>query len=247
MLKRTSVLALTLAMTALAGCGNLPGSTMPGIGTESDVSILGRVTHLGQAPGQDLTLGLKRFDGANYQKVGITTRTNRQGDYQFKALTAGKYQVFYDDQGEIVDSADVNTVGAYVDAAVQVVDVGMGSAPNVSFDVGWDLSPTIKPNATFRANASDRFSFSSKYGDYGSEYQILVADASKSSVWSSAWTKTTSFAWNGNRGSETNSPTGSYSGTGTHYYQVKFRTPGTKFGGEGSYGQTKWIPFSLVR
>ena len=245
MLKRTSALALTLAMTALAGCGSLPGSTAPGTGTSA--SILGRVTHLGQAPGQELTLGLKRFDGATFQKVGITTRSNRQGDYQFQTLSSGKYQVFYDDQGEVVASADVNTVGAYVDAAVQVVDVGSGAAPNVSFDVGWDLSPTIKPNGTFRPSASDRFSFSSKYGDPGVEYQVLVADANKSSVWSSAWTQSTSFAWNGNRGSETNSPTGSYSGSGAHYYQVKFRAPGSKFGGEGSYGQTKWIPFSVVR
>ncbi|MNK45295.1 hypothetical protein D3C87_640530 [compost metagenome] len=247
MFKRTSVLALTLAMTALAGCGDLPGSMTPGTGTGSNVSLLGRVTHLGQAPGQELSLGLKRFDGANFQKIGVTTRSTRQGDYQFQSLDSGKYQVFYDDQGEVVDSADVNTVGAYVDAAVQVVEIGMGAAPNVSFDVGWDLSPTIKPNATFRANASDRFSFSSKYGDTGVEYQILVADSGKSSVWSSAWTQSTSFSWNGNRGSETNAPTSAYTGTGSHYYQVKFRTPGTKFGGEGSYGQTKWIPFSLSR
>lgn len=245
MLKRSSALALTLAIAALSGCGSLPGATSPGTGDVT--SLLGRVTHLGQAPGQELQLGLKRFDGATYQKVGISTRSNRQGDYAFKSLTAGKYQVFYDDQGEVVTSADVNTVGAYVDAAVQVVDVGAGAAPNVSFDVGWDLSPTIKPNAIFKANSADRFSFSSKYGDSGSEYQILVSDANKASVWSSAWTPSTSFTWNGNRGSETNSPTSSYSGTGTHHYQVKFRTPGTKFGGEGSYGQTKWIPFTLVR
>lgn len=245
MLKHTSVLALTLAMTALSGCGELPGSLSPG--TSPETSISGRVTHLGQAPGQELILGLKRYDGASYQKVGLTARSNRQGEYRFESLTPGKYQVFYDDQGEVVTSADVNTVGAYVDAAVRVVEVGLGGAPSVNFDVGWDFSPTIKPNATFRASSSDRFSFSSKYGDAGAEYQILVSDANKSSVWSSAWSATTSFAWNGNRGTETNSPTGSYTGSGAHYYQVKFRQPGTTFGGEGPYGQTKWIPFSLTR
>ena len=245
MLKRTSGLALTLALTALAGCGTLPGSTAPG--TSPNASISGRVTHLGQAPNQDLTLGLKRYDGSSYQKLGLTTRTSRQGDYHFESLSPGKYQVFYDDLGEVVESADVNTVGAYVDAAVQVVEVGFGSVPNVSFDVGWDLSPTIKPNATFRPASADRFSFSSKYGDAGAEYQILVANSTKSSVWSSAWTSSSSFGWNGNKGTETNSPTGAYSGTGAHYYQVKFRKAGTTFGGEGSYGQTKWIPFSLVR
>ncbi len=245
MLKHLSVLTLTLAMTALSGCGNLPLST--GTGAGDNTSLLGRVTHLGKDPGQDLTLGLKRYDGATFQKTGISTRSNRQGDYRFESLSPGKYQVFYDDQGEVVESADVNTVGAYVDAAVQVATVGSGSAPNVNFDVGWDLSPTIKPNGSFRPGSADRFSFSSKYGDAGAEYQILVADTNKSSVWSSAWTTSSSFGWNGNRGSETNSPTGSYSGTGSHFYQVKFRTSGTKFGGEGSYGQTKWIPFTLVR
>lgn len=244
MLKRTSALALTLAVTALAGCGDLPGGTWP---QTQDVSISGRVTHLGQDPGQELLLGLKRFDGSGYQKIGVSTKSNRQGEYRFTSLTPGKYQVFYDDQGEIVMDADVNTVGAYVDAAVQVVNVGLGSAPEVRFDVGWDLSPTIKPNASFHPGSSDRFSFSSKYGDYGSEYQILVADANMTSVWSSAWTSTTSFAWNGRRGTETNSPSSSYGGTGTHFYLIKFRSPGSAFGGEGSYGQTKWIPFELVR
>lgn len=245
MFMRLTGLTMTLSLAVLAGCGSLPGATGPG--TSPDASLTGRVTHLGKAPNQEVPLGLKRFDGSTYQKLALTTRSNRQGDYSFTALTPGKYQVFYDDQGEVVESADVNTVGAYVDAAVQVVEVGFGTPPHVSFDVGWDLAPTIKPNGTFRPSSADRFSFSSKYGASGVEYQILVANANKSSIWSSAWTASSSFAWNGNQGSQTNSPTGAYSGTGTHYYQVKFRKPGTTFGGEGAYGQTKWIPFSLVR
>lgn len=249
MRKRTSVLALTLAMSALAGCGSLPNTMLPDTGSHpgSSAGISGRVTHLGKAPGEEVLLALKRFDGASFQKVGVTTKSNRQGDFTFQALTPGKYQVYYDDQGEVVTSADVNTVGAYVDAAVQVVDLSWGSAPYVTFDVGWDLSPTIKPYGTFRPGTSDRFSFSAKYGDPGVEYQVLVVDSNKSSVWSSAWTPSTSFAWNGNKGTETNSPTGAYGGTGTHYYLVKFREAGSTFGGQGSYGQTKWIPFTVVR
>lgn len=245
MYKRMPAIALTLTAAALAGCGNLPGTTTPGGAT--DASITGRVTHLGMAPGQALNLSLKRFDGAVYQKIGTSTKTTNNGDFDFRALPSGKYQVFYDDQGEVVMDRDVNTVGAYVDAAVQVVELAAGSTPLVNFDVGWSLSPTIGPNGSYRVGSADRFSFSTKYGDESAEYQILVADSARSAVWSSAWGKTTSFAWNGNRGSETNSPSLSYGGSGDHFYQVKFRSPGTKFGGEGSYGQTKWIPFKVVR
>lgn len=245
MFRKASVLvAATFAMTLL-GCGQLPGTTTPP--SAQDAQIRGRVTHLGKDPGAALSLALKRYDGATYQKIGTSTKSDNQGNYAFSALTPGKYQVFYDDGGEVVTAADVNTVGAYVDASVQVVEVGAGASATSNFDVGWDLSPTIKPADTYRIGGADRFSFSSKYGTSGIEYQILVADSAKSSVWSSAWASTTSFSWNGNRGDTTASPTTSYGGTGDHFYQVKFRKSGTVFGKEGYYGQTKWIPFKVAR
>ncbi|HEY9900711.1 MAG TPA: hypothetical protein V6D00_16145 [Pantanalinema sp.] len=245
MFKKASALVLTVSALGLVGCGALPGTTTPP--SAKDAQINGRVTHLGKDPGQELTLSLKRFDGSSFQRLGTSTRSDRQGQYAFSGLSAGKYQVFYDDQGEVVDAADVNTVGAYVDASVQVVEIGANGSATSNFDVGWQLSPTIKPNDALRVGGSDRFSFSSKYGDSDAEYQVLVADGAKRSVWSSAWTKSTSFAWNGNGGSETNSPTQAYAGTGAHFYQVKFRKAATTFGGDGYYGQTKWIPFSVTR
>jgi hypothetical protein len=243
------VLGTTVALV-LAGCGitpgTLPGSTGPGAGT-APAQISGHITHLGGAPGQALTLSLKRYDGANYQRIGVSTKTDNQGNYSFSNLSPGRYQVFYDDQGQVVQDADVNTVGAYVDAAVQVVDVSAGGTGTDNFDIGWSFTPTIRPNATYHLNSADSFSFSTKFGAQDSEYQILVADGNKSAVWSSGWTQGTSFTWNGNRGSETDQPTGAYTGSGLHYYQVKFRKLGTDFGGDGYYGQTKWVPFQLVR
>ncbi|HEY9854376.1 MAG TPA: hypothetical protein V6D05_01475 [Stenomitos sp.] len=245
MFRKASAIVAAAFAVSLVGCGQLPGTTTPP--TAQDAQIRGRVTHLGKDPGQALTLALKRFDGSVYQKIGTSTKSDNAGNYGFSSLTPGKYQVFYDDGGEIVTAADVNTVGAYVDASVQVVDVGSGASATSNFDVGWDLSPTIKPNDTYRVGSADRFSFSSKYGVSNLEYQILVADSNRSSVWSSAWGSTTSFAWNGNRGDTTNSPSTTYGGTGSHYYQVKFRKIGTVFGKDGYYGQTKWIPFTLAR
>lgn len=242
--KASAIVAAAFAIS-LVGCGQLPGTTTPP--SAQDAQIRGRVSHLGKDPGQALALSLKRYDGANYTKIGTSTKSDNQGNYAFASLTPGKYQVFYDDGGEVVEAADVNTVGAYVDASVQVVEVGSGGSATSNFDIGWELSPTIRPNDTYRVGSADRFSFSSKYATSGIEYQVLVADSSKSSVWSSAWTNSTSFSWNGNRGDSTNSPTTSYGGVGSHYYQVKFRKTGTVFGKEGYYGQTKWIPFTVAR
>lgn len=246
MFKPVATLTGAVLAISLVGCGKLPGMTTPPSGVQN-ASISGRITHLGQAPGQALQLSLKRFDGSTYQRLGTSAKSDDQGQYAFSNLDPGKYQVFYDDQGEVVQNADVNTVGAYVDAAVQVVDVSAGGKATSNFDVGWDFSPTIKPNDTFTVGGSDRLSFSTKYGAASAEYQVLVADSNKRAVWSSAWTNSTSFDWNGNRGSETNDPQDRYTGTGAHYYLVKFRKPGTVFGGDGYYGQTKWIPFKVVR
>lgn len=75
-------------------------------------------------------------------------------------------------------------------------------------------------------------------------YQLAVADASKSIKFSSAWATATSRTWNGKAGSETDSPAGSVM-AGPAYYQIKFRKAGTAYGGEGYYGQTKWVPITI--
>lgn len=235
-------IATAASVTALAGCPTtgLP----PGTGTGA-AAVSGRVTFNGGNPGQALTLGLKKFDGSAWQKLNRTTTTDNSGNYAFTGtdLTAGRYQVFYDDQGSVVTDPTTNTVGIYNSAGSEVT---AAASATIGFDVGWAFSPSITPNSTFSIGTST-FGFAANSNAPGAEYQIAVGDAAKSVKWSSAWASTTSFAWNGNEGSETNTPTGTARPEGAHFYLVKFRKAGTTFGGEGFYGQTKWVPFTLDR
>lgn len=234
-----ALMALT-AVSLAPGCGNLPGATTPPAGGVP--SIGGRITFKGGNPGQALALSLKKFDGSAWQRQSNTTTTDINGNYTFNSLNNGRYQVFYDDQGQVVTDPQVNTVGVYVSTGV---DVASGSTATSNFDVSWPFNPSIAPNAAFTVGTST-FGFAANGNAPGAEYQVLVGDSNKSAVWSSAWASTTSFGWNGNRGTETNSPTGAKEGSGTHFYQVKFRKAGTVYGGDGYYGQTKWVPFTLT-
>ncbi|MBO9539403.1 hypothetical protein J7643_02285 [bacterium] len=233
---------LGIAVTGAAVIGTLAGcpTGVPSVTPGSQI-VSGRVTFGGGNPGQDLTIGLKKFDGSAYQKLSQTTKTDTSGNYAFTdtSLTSGKYQAFYDDGGQEVTDATVNTVGVYVSEAKD-------SPATINFDVQWAFSPSVTPNAVFTVGTST-FGFAANTHAPGAEYQVAVADANKSVKWSSAWANTTSFSWNGKEGSETNTPTGADRPTGKHYYQIKFRKAGTTFGGAGFYGQTKWVPFTLAR
>lgn len=234
-------IAAAVSVTALAGCPTMiPPGTVPGA-----APISGRITFNGGNPGQALTLGLKKFDGSAWQKLSRTTTTDNSGNYSFTGtdITAGRYQVFYDDQGTTVTDPTVNTVGIYNS---QGADVTSGASASIGFDVGWTFSPSIAPNATFTVGTST-FGFAANTNAPGAEYQVAVGDANKSVRWSSAWATTTSFSWNGKEGSETNAPTGADRPAGAHFYLIKFRKAGTAFGGDGFYGQTKWVPFTLAR
>lgn len=237
--KLSLALLATAILTPTPGCGNLPGATTPPTGQTPSLS--GRVSFKGGDPGQALALSLKKFDGASWQRQSTSTTSDTKGNFAFSSLNNGRYQVFYDDGGQVITDPLINTVGAYVSTGI---DVASGSTANSNFDVAWPFNPSIAPNGTFTVGTST-FGFAANSNTPGAEYQVLVADSNKSAVWSSAWGATTSFGWNGNRGSETLSPTGSKVSSGSHFYQVKFRKAGTSFGGDGFYGQTKWVPFTL--
>ncbi|HEY9854191.1 MAG TPA: hypothetical protein V6D05_00550, partial [Stenomitos sp.] len=239
----------TLTVVALAGCPNmLPTSTTdnqsPAPSTQPLSLVSGRITFDGGEPGAALTLGLKKFNGSTFDKLTVTTTTDTKGNYAFTdtSLTAGKYQVFYDDGGQVMSAADVNTVGAYISAAV---DASASATQSVNFDVKWLISPTITPGATYQVGTSS-FGWAANTNAPNAEYQVLVADAASSSVFSSAFKTRTSLDWNGKRSSandtDKDTPTGSALATGKYYYQIKFQKAGTTFLGQGFYGQTKWIP-----
>lgn len=228
---------------ALYGCAQLPFSTTP---PAQQDQISGRATFDNKDPGNSLLLGLKRYDGAKYAKLVNQASTDNTGKYGFAGLTDGKYQVFYDDQGQDVTDPTVNTVGVYNTEAVTIASGSANTATvSVNFDVAWPFAPTIKPNDTFTVPST--FGFTGIPAHTDAEYQILVADANKAAVWSSVFGTSKTITWNGKRGSEIATPTTNYTGVGRHYYLIKFRKPGTTWGNEGYYGQTKWVPFTVAR
>ncbi|HBN09862.1 MAG TPA: hypothetical protein DD435_14860 [Cyanobacteria bacterium UBA8530] len=229
-----------LGMGLLSGCPT-SGTTTPDVPTAS--SLKGKVMFQGTGK-SGLTVRLKRYDGANWATIDTTSTTANDGSYSFKDLANGNYQAFYDDKGEVVSAADVNTAGAYVTDPKEVSST-QGSTPTIDFDVYWPVNPNPTPNAAFNVNQS--FSWAPNPNASGAEYQVLVADSGKSGLWSSGWSSANSVAWNGNRGTETNSPTGTEVAGGSYFYQIKFRKAGGTYGGGNFYGQTKWIPFTFSR
>ncbi|MNX15103.1 hypothetical protein D3C86_449450 [compost metagenome] len=235
-----------VALGILVACGALP----PGI-TPGNESLAGRVTFNNQAPPQRLTVRLRNdIGGGTFSPVVATTaQTNANGDFAFQSLGEGTYQPYWDDEGQITSDPGVNTAGIAAPDAVRVTS-NQTSAPNVTFDVAWPVNPNPTVNGAISLPYS--FSWAPKPNLPGSaEYQVLVTQFNKSAgtrgaaVWSSGWNSGNSVSWNGNAGTETNSPTGARSAAGDYVYQVKYRKTGGSFGGGNFFGQTKWIPFRI--
>lgn len=246
-LKRLSVrIGLPLTLGFLVACGALP----PGI-TPGNESLTGRVTFNNQAPPERLTVRLRNdLGGGTFSPVvGTTAQTNANGDFAFQSLSEGTYQPYWDDEGQITTDPGVNTAGVAAPDAVKVT-TNQGSAPSVNFDVAWPVNPNPTVNGSI--SLPYNFGWAPKPNLPGAaQYQVLVTSYNPStrlrgaSVWSSAWISGNSVSWNGNQGSETNSPTGARIGAGDYVYQVKYRKSGGTFGGGNFYGQTKWIPFKV--
>lgn len=235
------------ALLAAVGCTTLPNQMITPTPSPSATTyqLSGRITFKSGDPGQALTLKLKKYDGAAWQKLDTPViTTNASGSYGVNSLAAGKYQVYYDDQGTTVTDPTVNTTGVYVSPAF---DLTASSNTTVSFDVAWPFSPSIAPYATY-AIGSSSFGWAANTNTPGAEYQVLVADSASASVWSSTFATATSASWDGVRtatGTGATSAVGQQVPSGKYYYLIKFQKPGTTFGGEGYYGQTKWVPFNI--
>jgi hypothetical protein len=236
--------ASSIALVAIAGCP--VGTLIPGITPSATPGpITGKVNFNGGNTGQQLTLGLKKFDGQNWNKTGITVLTDSNGNYTFptnSAITPGQYQVFYDDGGQVVTSASVNTDGVFV---TDPQTLAQGGTLTFNFDVYWPFNPSPAPSGTFtRGTSTFGFSANPEVSTSTTQYQVLVANAASASIWSSAWSSQAGgVQWNGNAGSGAN-PGGTAEPAGLHYYLVKFSNGGN-FGGSNYYGQTKWVPFTL--
>jgi hypothetical protein len=194
--------------------------------TRDEAALKPSILKLGAPFDGGLSLHLKRLEGGNYVPVDTSEYSYRIGygsessTTYFAALATGQYQV------------------------TRSIAIAAGDPTPLTFDVGWEVNPGIKANALFTSGQS-AFTFAPKHDAENAEYQILVADYNKQSIWSSTWSGVRSIAWNGMRGDSTDEPTTPYAGAGLHYYQIKFREAGSTFGGSGYYGSTGWIPFYL--
>ncbi|HBN09861.1 MAG TPA: hypothetical protein DD435_14855 [Cyanobacteria bacterium UBA8530] len=232
-----------MGLGLMAGCpATTPTATTPETPT---VSAFKGTIKFGGETKSGLTLGLKQKSGTDtWQRLTTTTTSASNGTYSFKDLANGSYQALYDDGGQTVTEADVNTAGIYVTDPIEVSST-QASTPVIDFDIYWPVNPNPAPNATFTVGQS--FAWSSNTNASGAQYQILVANSGKTSLWSSAWGTNNTVAWNGKQGSETSTPAGTDVTAGSYLYQIKFRKAGGTFGGGNFYGQTKWIPFTLNR
>lgn len=237
-----------LGIGLLIGCGGVPGTT-PTLPTGS--SLKGTVTFNG-TPKNSLYIGLRQNVGGSWAALpNRSTTTASDGSYGFTSLADGNYQAYYDDQGEIVNTGEVNTAGVFASDPV-TVSATQGSTPVSNFDVYWPVNPNPSPGETITIPRT--FSWSpNPMVPTSTEYQVLVSEYNNltntvgSAVWSSGWNIGNSANWNGKRGASTNNPTGTDAGAGAYVYQVKFRRAGGEYAGGNYYGQTKWIRFTLNR
>lgn len=254
-MKTTQRLALSLVVLGgialTAGCpGIVPTPTVSPSATSEASAIKGIVTH-NTTPQANIDLGIKKYDGASYQKqTGITAKSAENGTYTFTNLADGKYQPMYDDNGQFAQATS-NTVGAIV---LDPVDVSatQSTAPVSNFELYWLPNSSYAPNATMSMfingayDAKITFDAPLFVGTQATEYQILFAQRTASesvgtSVWSSAWTETKEIHWNGKNTSANDVAAGIYA------YQIKFRKKGGEYLGGNYYGQTKWYPVTITR
>lgn len=241
-------LAALIGLPLVVGCPT--GTTTPTVPTAS--SLKGKVLFNGQAQG-NLYVGLRTNTGGTWAAIADrSTTTASDGTFSFSGLNDGSYQPYFNDQGQIVTSGEVNTAGVYAVDPVSV-SAAQTTTPNVEFDVYWLVNPNPTPGQQLTTFPySFGWSPNTKVPSTA-EYQVLVSsfNADSNTVgtaqWSSAWMTGNSVAWNGQSGSTTNTPAGGNVANGNYVYQVKFRKQGGDYAGGNFYGQTKWIRFTIQR
>lgn len=251
-----ALVAGTAAMTMLAGCpGLIPGTTTPSPGPsaftfDATSPFTGEVTFDGKA---------LSFGDANYtpvmkvkepgqQSLSITAPFVENRYFQFKAadLTAGKtYQAVWDYTGAApTKAADVNTIDVYVSepasASADATD------PQVKMDLEWEVGMSPDFGATINPTTSSTVNFTwNAIQNLSADYQVTVYNSGGAAQWSSAWQTDTAVSWNGNTGTETDSPTGSRIAAGAASYNIKFRKKGGTYNGPNFYGETQRIPLTI--
>ncbi len=223
-------------VVALAGCPltGLPGSSTPTPGpTAPPNSLVGRFTFQGSAPPSTLTAQYNPVtNGTRGSRASVTASTDSEGNFYFNPITAGQYQIIWDDGGQAMTSTSDNTMGLYVSAPVTAPNNG---TPAV-MDLYWLPSVSPAPNSTLTAG-SNTFKFNS-VPNLPVYYEVSIFNSSKSAV-SSVPVATAST-----------SPITVDLSTlipGSYYYEIKFFANGAPadMTMANMFGSTKYVPFKI--
>lgn len=227
--------AAVAGVLAIAGCpltGIIPGTTpTPFPGFPSDAKLTGRFTFGGNPPPQTLTAEYK-VPGGNRASEKATTDSG--GYFYFKGVTPGTYQIVFDDGGEEIKDANVNTVNVYVSDPVTSPPSDLKN-PQVTLDLKWEPKMKPAPGGTFDGT----FTFNT-IPNLDADYFISVFNSSKSAVTSDLPAPGGTLTWDKKDKDGNTLPAGNY------FYQIKFAKKGKKFGAtDGFYGQMKFIAFKI--
>ncbi|MBM3270121.1 MAG: hypothetical protein FJZ01_21005 [Candidatus Sericytochromatia bacterium] len=260
-MKARRILAIAGAMAAVlavAGCpltGLLPGPTTPTPPTFSaDSKLIGRFTFGGSSPSATGLKAKYRAAGQSVAADAAIADVDAQGYFSFtdSKITAGSdYQVVWDDQGKIVESADVNTMGLYVSDSIKALGASDAKTVQKEMDVKWEGAYGVAPKGTFVS----KFTFQ-KIANLDADYFVStftaptstdVTKTNPTACWSSTAGSGNEVTWD-KTCSSTIGGTGGTAPSGDLYYQVKFVKKGTaqSFSGKKDFfGQTKYVPFKI--
>ncbi len=249
--------ALAMPVLALAGCP-MPNTTSPTAIFTGTNAYTGQVTQFGKAYPGATSIQL-RFPTNSTSGVRSTVMTtDASGDFMVPTATAteSSYQFVWD-LGGATASANTTSFGDLVvtDPITKPVVGKDNVTPGFTIETGWHLDPGFAINATMSVTSGATFSFST-FAPQGApaaagpfEYQVFLQDAA-GDQWSSAThafgttAASASIPWNGNIGSNSDSPSGNPFPAGSAAYMIKWETQGVTDGSK-AFGQSLWIPVTI--
>ncbi len=250
--------ALLGATFILIGC-NLAAPTGPSFsGFEQGSKLTGKFTFGGKVPSQALTANY-RAAGASANSGQVTADPAKLGYFAFTGdIKPGDYQIVFSDGGELVTSADVNTISFYASDTLKSPPSDL-SQPQTTLDLKWE---TKEFSPTKDGKFSEKFSFTKAAELPGAaEYSVTVSSLDKTKdakdgsanpktiCWTSSPTTGTSVTWSGKCSTTEGATDGTTpAATESLFYRVNFAKSGTTqdFSGKKEFhGRTAWIPFSI--
>jgi len=238
---RAGIFAAAGALVALAasggGCQFLGGLTTPTptpfSGFPADARLTGRFLFRQQTPPIVLLAQYRVAGGLKAQEVATA---DADGFFYFLTPGTGSFQIIWDDGGDIVRDAGINTMGHYVSGPVP----GLGTAadrtrPQITMDLYWEPAPKPAPGGTF----DGKFGFEEIPDLASVSYFVTIFNVAKESLVDTATASSGPIAWDRKDRKGESLPAGKY------LYKVKFVETGQVWGGFSFFGATKFVEFRL--